>query len=906
MNDRSDTHSGPDDGSADDLDWSRVASILDAVLDHPPDRRQEALDEACGNDAALRAEVEAMLEEEARAEAMFTGGVAAMATAWDDVAAAVTEWESDADLAGTRLGPYEVGPEIGRGGMGRVYRASRADGTFEQDVAIKVIRRGLAPDAVQRFLAERHFLADLAHPGIARLLDGGVTPDGRPFLVMEYVDGVSITDYCQEHRLSLQARLNLFVQVCRAVHYAHTRLVVHRDLKPANILVVPPARGTGSGPTVKLLDFGIAKALDGARTASPVETQTGQFIVTPAYAAPEQLTGGEVTTATDVYALGAILHELLTGTRPHPDASVEDRVRHARSGDAPPPPARAFADRPDDERDALARSMHLSPQSVEKHLRTDLGLVIGTALSPDTELRYDGADGLAGDVERYLADRPVTARPASMRYRVRKFAARNPSLLAGVSLAVTALVVGLVVALWQADVAATERDRARQEAEKAEQVASFMRDLFRSNDPTVALGDTVSVAEILRRGQSRVLSELAEQPEVQLSMAAEIAEIHMEMGNASTAESLLVAAQAAAPSSLTPSDEIARLLYLHGRTRDYAGDAAEAERLHRNALEIRRSLHGDVHEDVGRSLNQVASMLTYQGRYEEARPLYLDALRILAQTSGREHEAYTSTMHNLAWMTRTSGDLAGADSLYQRAYSLALQTLPPQHPEILLTLNGLALVRKARGRYASADTLYRMVLRKQQAILGPSHPTTGISHSNLGMLLKAMDRPEEAARHVQAALDVWTAALGPRHPYVAVGLSNLGMIHFDRGDYDAAETALRRALDIHREVLPEGHPRLASTLIGLGRVLTATGRFEAAEQHLDEGRALRASLLPDGHPDRAAARLALAELHARRGNVGQARTHLITARESTCSSTRSPDDLPPICSRLEHRLETLQ
>ncbi len=892
----------PTSSSSTDLDWSEVAAILDVVLDAPPGERDAMLSGLCSGNDMLRAEVEAMLQEEADAKALFTGGVAGLATSWDDLADAVSSW--DDDLAGTRIGPYDIGEQIGHGGMGRVYRAHRADGSFEQRVAVKVIRRGLEPEAMQRFLAERRFLAQLQHPGIARLLNGGVMPDGRPYLIMEYVDGLPITEYAETRGLSLDARLSLMAQVCDAVQYAHTRLVVHRDLKPSNILVVSPGDDTLGEPIAKLLDFGIAKALSDSLSQDAVHTQTGQFVVTPAYAAPEQMTGGDLTTGTDVYALGLLLHELVAGTRPREHASREDLVRAAQL-ETPPP---SITDTLSDGTRLIdrAQALDLSPGQLRSMAQTDLGTVIGTAMQIDPAVRYNTAGDLAGDLRRLLEQRPITARPPTLRYRARKFVARNPSVVASTSLAVVALIAGLILSLWQANIAAAERDRAQQEAEKSEQMAGFMSDLFRSNDPAVTLGDSITVGEILDRGRNRVLTDMDGQPDVQQAMAAEIASIYISMGQGAAAESLLTETRRRAETPIPQTPEMAQVLYLLGDVRDLAGDVDEALDYHQQAYEMRVALHGPVNYTVGQSLNQLANMHTYSGNHSVADSLYERALTVLAATADSTDDAYTSTVHNYAWMTRRHGDLARADSLYLRAYTLARANLPERHPDILTTLNGLALVRKTLGNHASADTLYRTILRQQTGVLGPGHPSVGVTHSNLGMLLKAMGRPDEAANHVQSALSIWETALGARHPYVAVGASNLGMIEADRGNVSDAEQHLRRALSIHRAVLPDDHPRLASTLVGLGRVLSSgddpsADDLKAASALIEEGHAIRRRTHRADHPSIGESHLALADLANARGDTADANRHLSTAWDTVCANGTRPDP-PPICDTINNRI----
>ena len=823
----------------------------------------------------------------------------------------------DADLAhadplvGTRIGVYRLTGVLGRGGMGTVYAARRADHAFEHAVALKLIRHDLDAQGQARFMAERQILARLQHPRVARLLDGGVAPDGRPYLVMERIEGQTLLAYCDAHRLGVRARLRLFLDVCEAVQYAHRNLIIHRDLKPSNILVAdgagataqrdasgdgapPPeaAIGRTGGPQVKLLDFGIAKAL-GDDEAQAVHTQTGHFVVTPAYAAPEQLAGADVTTATDVYALGLLLYELLTGRRPYADTQPAARLAAVEAGPPPPPSAVPTARAP-----GAAAARGTTPAALAATLRGDLDTIVVHALREEPGARYASAAALADDLARWLDARPIAARPPTLGYLARKFVARNRSLTAGLGAGLAALLLGLGLALWQAQVAAAERDRAALEAEKSAQVAAFMKGLFRASAPGTALGDTVTAAELLRRGWQRLPTELAGQPRLQQAMLNEIGAIMLEMGTYARADSVLQQARALHDTTGPPTPAYGATLHLLGRVRDLQGDYAAAEARFRAALAVRRATLGPRHGEVGNTLNQLASMLTYQSRYDEAAPVYDDALAVLRRAFGPEHAHVTSAMHNYAWMRRAQGALVAADSLYRHAHTLALKTLPPNHPDMLTTLNGLALVRKQRGMLADADSLYRRILAEQERILAPDHPSLGITHSNLGMLLRRQGRPDDAVRHVRRALAIWRARLGAEHPYVAVGLSNLGAMELDRGRLAAAEAALDEALRLHRARLPAQHPRLASTLVRVGRLRLEQGRPADALPPLQEAGAIHDARYPPGHAAHAEGRLVLGRALAALGRPADARAALAPAHAAHCAT-----DAPTHCDALTEALK---
>ncbi|MEM0963921.1 MAG: serine/threonine-protein kinase, partial [Bacteroidota bacterium] len=445
-------------------------------------------------------------------------------------------------------GPWRLLERIGEGGMGEVWRAERADGAFEQTAAVKLARPGLAADIADRFRAERQILATLEHPAIARLLDGGSASDGRPYFALEFVDGEPITTYCDHHRLGVNERLALFVEACEAVAYAHARLVVHRDLKPSNVLVgtvgadADPAGATGGerSPRVRLLDFGIAKLL----VPDAEQTQTGRQLMTPAYAAPEQRHGGSVTTAADVYALGVLLYELLSGSRP--DADVPTRPSEAvttsmaTGGRLPPDPAGgpSVVGRPAGGATPGADASSLRSTTSERlarRLRGDLDTICLKALRADPDRRYRSAAELAADVQRHLDGLPVEARPESASYRVGKFVRRHAAGTTAAVVALLAILGGAGVALWQAAEADRQRDRALAEATRAERVSGFVAGLFQDTNGLEANGDTITARQMLDRGLAR-LARL-DDPAARGDLLIALSGIYSDLGQSEIADS---------------------------------------------------------------------------------------------------------------------------------------------------------------------------------------------------------------------------------------------------------------------------------------------------------------------------------------------------------------------------------
>ncbi|MGH7472284.1 MAG: serine/threonine protein kinase, partial [Longimicrobiales bacterium] len=503
--------------------WDRINELFHGALEREPRDRDLFLRAACADDASLYHEVHALLAAEAAAQRALGGMVSDAVTSL-----------LDTSMEGKPVGPYRVVREIGHGGMGAVYLAERVDGQFEQQVALKLIKQGMDTEQfLRRFRAERQILARLQHPHIARLLDGGIDHDGRPYFALEYVAGEPIDRYCDARGLAVDDRLALFVDACRAVMYAHGNLVVHRDLKPAHILVTEDGQ-------VRLLDFGIAKVLREDEEASAGLTQVGIRALTPAYASPEQVRGEAVGTSTDVYSLGVILYELLTGARPYDveqrsPAEVERVVCHTEperpstkvlhSWGASAQAAQTFG-----------RAHGVDVTRARRRLTGDLDVICLKALQKDPARRYPSVEALLEDIRRNLAGLPVLARPDAIGYRLAKFAGRHRVGLMGT--AATLVLIASVAAFYTVRLS-NERDRAQQEAAKAEQVATFLRGLFEVSDPSESRGQTVTARELLDQGAQRIERELASQPVVRAAMMRVIGDVYHSLGLHTSAKPLL-------------------------------------------------------------------------------------------------------------------------------------------------------------------------------------------------------------------------------------------------------------------------------------------------------------------------------------------------------------------------------
>jgi serine/threonine-protein kinase len=665
--------------------WRRVLEVVDQALELEPADRAAFVAQCRADDPAFGAEVAALLEGADAAPVLDTPAAALAAPLFDEPAALPNPTDPQ-----SRFGPYGILRELGRGGMGAVYLAERSDDQYQKRVALKVLPAWSAGDdrRVQRFLEERQILAALDHPDIARLVDGGVTPDGLPWFAMEYVEGMPADRYCDEHQLSVEDRLELFCRVCAAVQYAHRNLVVHRDLKPANILVTTEGR-------VKLLDFGIAKLLGSERDAgAPSLTITGERLLTPMYASPEQIRGEPISTATDVYALGVLLHVLLTGSYPYRfSAGQQHEVIRAVLEQEPDPPSVAIL--------RTERGADGNAAKLARRLRGDLDTIVLKAMEKDATRRYGTAEQLETDVRNHVAGLPVTARPATRLYHARKFLRRH-RLGAAVTAGVALLVVGFaVVSAVQSAQIAAERDR-------AEAMIQYLSQILRSSVPSPREGRGVTAREVLDSSAARVERDLSAQPEARARVMYDMGQAYRELGIYDRARDLL-AASVALRRSLSPtgSRELARTLDLLGAVLLEQGERGAAERAYDEALALRRRLVGRRHGDVARTLNGLATVYRAQGRLREAESTSREALAIDQARPGDNTADVAQSLRSVADALLDRGDDAGAEPLYRQALALLRTKLPEEHPDVASAVLDLAAALKGRGQKTAADSLFR-------------------------------------------------------------------------------------------------------------------------------------------------------------------------------------------------------
>lgn len=690
---------------------------------------------------------------------------------------------NEPSLKGETVGAYKLISRIGEGGMGSVWLAERSDGRFERRVAIKflhfaVIGRGGA----ERFKREGKILGQLAHPHIAELIDAGVNLDGEPYLVLEHVEGEQIDLHADQCTLDVDARIKLFLDVLSAVSHAHVNLIVHRDIKPSNVLV----RSDGQ---VKLLDFGIAKLLsDEVDPATATHlTVEGEGAVTPRFAAPEQITGGAVTTATDVYALGVLLYLLLTGQHPAgPDPhSAADLVKAVAETD--PPRASDAVSLTDSV--ALAENRATSPGNLRRLLRGDLDTILAKALKKDPQDRYASVTAFGDDLRRYLQDEPIGARPDTVPYRLRKYVRRHR---AGVAVATGLALLLVAFAATQA----VQLRRITRERDRADRITKFMTNMFRVSDPSEARGNSITAREILDKASKDIGAGLAEDPQLQAEMMNVMGDVYDELGLYPVAESLLTRAIEIRRTVLGPSHpdtlESKRLL---GWVLQEEGRSAEAEKLQRETLADERRVLGAEHPDTLSSMRNLGTTLYTEGRFAEAEKLHRETLDTERRILGPAQPSTLSSTVNLGTDLFMEGRYAEAEKMYREALDAERRVLGLEDASTLSSMASLASTLQQEGHYAEAEKLQRETLDADRRVLGPEHPNTLSSMGILGQILTREGRYEEAERLIRQALNIERRVFGPGHLQTAGSEYNLGCIAALKGNRDEALSLIRNAVD---------------------------------------------------------------------------------------------------------------
>jgi serine/threonine protein kinase/Tfp pilus assembly protein PilF len=730
-------------------------------------------------------------------------------------------------MTGDRIGQYRVLRTLGVGGMGEVYLAERADAEFEQQVAIKVVHGGSLARGIQsRLKIERQILAQLDHPNIAHLLDGGSLPDGTAYIVMEYVDGIPIDAFCDSNRLDVATRLKLFQTVCIAVHYAHQNLIVHRDLKPSNILV------TAAG-VPKLLDFGIAKLLDDRQAMhhTLAVTHADIRVMTPDHASPEQVRGQAITTSSDVYVLGVLLYKLLTGTGPFviPSMRLTDIERAICEKD-PPLPSHSI-NTEDSATLSIAEARNTTAGRLRRTLGGDLDNIVLMAMRKEPERRYSSSQQMAGDIQRYLEGKPVIARRDTMSYRTIKFISRHwlpvtagaSAVLLTLAFAATTYVQSLRIAA-ERDRAAEQRVMAERERARAEEVSSFLVNLFKLSDPQENRGNQVTARELLDSGAKRLQAGLQDQPATKAALLSTVGAVYDSLGQYKEALPILTESLTLQPQSRDKS-RIETLLEL-GRARTGAGDLSGAEAPLQEALHLSQGF-GAASQESGRSLWALGVLRYQQGRFVDAKRLYNRSLDILEAASAPPTDV-SALLDDLAQVYVAQQQWALAKQTYERALEVDRRVLGDDHPRVAERLNNLAIVAQNLGDLKLAETLFRDAIRRHERAYGDQHPETGTARGNYGLLLQREGRLAEAEPLLRNALDVQLKLYGPDNYNVAYARVSLAMLLHDQGNLGAAESEFREALAVYDKSLPANHQYRAALLTHFARLLVDRGKFAEA------------------------------------------------------------------------------
>jgi len=852
----------------DSVRWERIQSLFHEVADLPEPDQRAFLKTACNGDEGLMAEVMALVDEDARGASLLDRDLAV-------VAHQVLDQANPASLPFKEFGPYRIKKALGEGGMGVVYLAERVD--LGSLVAIKLLRDAwLSPARRERFASEQRTLAQLNHPSIARLYDADTLDDGTPWFVMEYVEGVPLTEYCVEHRCSIEERLRLFRAVCEAVQYAHQHAVIHRDLKPSNILV----KADGS---IRLLDFGIAKHLENLETPAKLgqtelgqtekeQTMTGLRLMTPAYAAPEQVRGERLGMHSDVYSLGVILYELLAGEIPF------DLSRKS------PGEAESMILTQDPGRPSAVAKGAASISSVSKTAWVDLDVLCLTAMHKDTQRRYPSVEALIRDIDHYLKGEPLEARPDTFRYRLGKFVTRNRRTVTAAALVFT-IVVGLVIFFTLR--LAKARNAALEEAARTQRIQRFMMNLFQGGDESVGPGDSMRVVTLLDRGVQEAQT-LNNDPKVQADLYQTLGTIYDQLGKFDQADSLLHSALDRRKALFGPdSIEVAESLVALGQLRADQARLQEAEQLIRQGMEMDERHLPRNHSSVIKATLALGKVLGQRGDYAQAIQLLGEAVRLQSEP-GTASADLANSLSALADTQCSAGHYELCDPLHRRALEMHRQLYGPRHPLVAEDLASLGAVQTDLGYYDKAEQFYRQALDITESYYGKDHPKTAARLTGLGEALGYEKKYDEADAALQQALAVQEHVYGPVHPAVAEALNELGNVASMRDHLDEAEARFLRAAQIYREVYGDHHYQVAIALSNVAALYYDRKDYVRAEELFrDVVRRFTEALSAD-NVNTAIARLKLGRTLLHQNRCQEAEVETLAAYEFLTKQT-SPD-----------------
>jgi eukaryotic-like serine/threonine-protein kinase len=791
--------------------WKQIEHIFFKAVELPQDKRPAFLLAECGQDSELFHEVESLLQQEDQTGAMLKTIISHAADSFSQ--------QEPGNLKGKRFGAYLLTELVGQGGMAEVYKAVRDDDQYQKQVAIKLIHHNKFSFLISRFWHERQILANLEHSNIARFLEGGTSSDGIPYLVMEFIEGEPITTYCDKNNLTIRQRLDLFRIVCNAVQYAHRNLVIHRDLKPSNILVT-----TDGVP--KLLDFGIAKLLNpDLITESPTATVTSLRMMTPEYASPEQVLGQQVTTATDVYSLGAVLYELLTKERAHQlNTHSFAEIENVICKKDPELPSLAVKRiQSSDSEEKVNAKKRLSREFVH-----ELDNIVLKAMEKDPQRRYNTAAQFGEDVARYLDGLPILARTSTLSYRAAKFVRRHRTAVA-ISIIVVLLLAGFAVAMTiQAARIASERDRANQ-------VTNFLVKLFEVSNPSESKGNSVTARELLDASSQKIQTDLRNQPEVQAALMETMGRVYGNLGLYKTAIPLLEKSLQTRKEKFGEDNlDVAATMNDLAEALFYAGKYKEGEPLARKALATRRKFLGNQHQDVAMSLSNLGGEQYVTGQYAEAESMFREALSIRQKLFGDENLLVATSLSQLGLALKMQEKDDEAEVLYRKSLAIRRKFLGNNHPDIATSLNNLGRLLLDKPDYDGAEQMLREAVELDRKILGKDHPDLAITITGLGQAMRGKKNYTEAEKLFRESLELRERVLPKDHPSIAISMNNLAGLLIDEKKFDEADELAHQAQQIFKKALPAKHINHASVLLNLGRSQVGQKNFKEAEELLNQ------------------------------------------------------------------------
>jgi serine/threonine-protein kinase len=799
--------------------WEQIQALFHDAADLPEPEQRAFLKTACNGDDELMAHVLSLLQEDAHGSSLLDRDVA-------HVAHQVLS-EANPPSSFKEFGPYRVKTMLGEGGMGVVYLAERED--LGSQVAIKILRDAwLSPARRERFASEQRTLAQLNHPSIARLYDADTLPDGTPWFVMEYVEGVRLTDYCSQHGSSIEERLQLFRAVCEAVVYAHQNAVIHRDLKPSNILVKPDG-------TLRLLDFGIAKQLESLDRPAD-QTMTSLRLMTPAYAAPEQIRGERVGIQTDVYSLGVILYELLSGKLPFDLSNRTPAEAETMIVEHEPVKPSSLARR-------MAEKPGVRVPSATSTAWADLDVLCLTAMHKDPQRRYRSVEALIRDIDHYLKAEPLEARPDTVRYRVGKFVRRNQRAVTAATL-VFAVIVGLVVFFTVR--LAKARNAALAEAARTQRIQRFMLNLFEGGDQAAGPADDLRVITLVDRGVHEAQA-LTGEPAVQAELYQTLGTVYQNLGKFDQADTLLHSALEQRKALFgQDSAEVAETLMALALLRDAQAQYDEAEQLVRQALEMSKRHRPPNHPAIAKATATLGKVLEDRGTYDQAIVVLEEAVRLQSAPDAANPDL-GSTLSELANSHFYAGHYDTADSLNRRILAMDRQLYGERHPHVGDDLINLGAVQFEWGHYGEAERYYRQGLDIMRSFYGKDHPETASALTMLARTLIPQGKVDEAAGIMQEALGVQERVYGKVHPRVASALNELGRIAQRQGKLEEAKADFRRMADIYSEVYAGKHYYIGVALSNLAGVYVDQKQYSQGERIFREVLQLYSQTLAADH-----------------------------------------------------------